>query len=86
MNQDEAKALIARLYRRIAPDVDFNDIDPDADFREEAEVDSMDFFNFLVALKQETGFDVPESDYGQLDTLNHAAAYVAEALSKNASE
>jgi acyl carrier protein len=84
MNKDEVKSLIIRLYSRIAPDVDFDSIDPDADFRGETEIDSMDFFNFLVALKRETGFDVPVADYGQLNTLNTAAAYVAKALSGKA--
>ncbi|HSH41315.1 MAG TPA: acyl carrier protein [Arenicellales bacterium] len=83
MTQDEARQLIARLYRRIAPDVDFEDIDPDADFREQAEIDSMDFFNFVVALKRETGFEMPETDYGRVDTLNRAAEYLAEVLPDN---
>ena len=80
MTQEEAKALIARLYSRIAPEIDFDAIDPDADFRDQAEIDSMDFFNFVVALKKETGFELPESDYNRLDTLNQAAAYLADAL------
>lgn len=80
MTQDEASALIARLYGRIAPEIDFDAIDPDADFREQAEIDSMDFFNFVVALKKETGFELPEADYDRLDTLNRAAAYLADAL------
>lgn len=80
MNQSEAKQLIARLYGGIAPDVDFADIDPDADFRDESEIDSMDFVNFVLAVKEETGFEIPESDYDRLDTLNNAASYLAEVL------
>ncbi len=82
MTHDEARALIARLYGPIAPDLDIDEIDPDSDFREEAEIDSMDFLNFLLALKNETGYDVPQQDYDCFSTLNGAAAYLSANLGR----
>jgi acyl carrier protein len=77
MTRDEAKALVAEIFSRFAPEVDFAAIDPAADLREQLEIDSLDFLNALVALHERTGVEVPESDYGQVATLDAAAAYLA---------
>ena len=36
---------------------------------------SMDFLNFVVALHERTGADIPEADYPRLRTLDGAIAY-----------
>jgi acyl carrier protein len=35
----------------------------------------MDFLNFVVALHEKTGIDIPEADYPRLRTLDGAIAY-----------
>lgn len=77
MTRDEAKTLIAEIFGRFAPEVDFAAIDPAADLREQLDIDSLDFLNALVAIHERTGVDVPESDYAQVATLDAAAAYLA---------
>jgi acyl carrier protein len=42
----------------------------------------MDFLNFVLALHQRLGVEIPETDYPQLYTLDGAVAY----LGKTASE
>ena len=37
----------------------------------------MDFMNFVVALHERTGIDIPEADYPRLRTLDGAAAYLS---------
>jgi acyl carrier protein len=44
--------------------------------REALDLDSMDFMNFVVALHERTGIDIPEADYPRLRTLNGAIAYL----------
>lgn len=78
MTRDEAKALIAEVFSRFAPEIDFAAIDTTADLREQLDIDSLDFLNGLVAIHERTGIDVPESDYAQVATLDSAAAYLAE--------
>ena len=40
----------------------------------------MDFLNFMIALHQAFGVDIPEPDYRKLATLDACVAYVAAAL------
>jgi acyl carrier protein len=79
MNPDEARALLARLLRDIAPEADLTGVDPDALLQDELDLDSMDFLNLVTALHDETGIDVPERDYPQLATVGGFVAYVAAA-------
>ena len=77
MTKAEARALLADVFSRFAPEVDFARIDPRADLREQLDIDSLDFLNALVALHERTGVEVPESDYAQVATLEAAAQYLA---------
>ncbi len=75
----DARALLANLLGRIAPEVDLDQIDPEAALQEAAELDSMDFVNLVTALHEATGIDVPERDYPRLATVDGFVAYVAAA-------
>ncbi len=79
MNTQDARALIARLLHRIAPEIDLDEVNPDAPMQDAMDLDSMDFLNLVTALHEETGIDVPERDYPRLATLSGFIAYVAEA-------
>jgi len=43
--------------------------------RKTLDIDSYDFLNFLIGLNEKLGVEVPESDYGQLRTLNEMLSY-----------
>jgi acyl carrier protein len=47
-------------------------------FRDQFEIDSMDFLNFIIALHEATGVDIPEVDYPLLETLGGCVAYIQE--------
>ena len=72
-------ADIASILADIAPEIDVASVDGDADLLNELDIDSMDFLNFVVALAQKYGIDVPEADYPRLSTLHKCLAYVGEA-------
>jgi acyl carrier protein len=76
MTESEAKSLIETVIGEIAPEADFATLAPDEDMREALDLDSMDFMNFVVALHERTGIDIPEADYPKLHTLNGAATYL----------
>ena len=40
----------------------------------------MDFLNFLIAVHEELGFDIPEADYPRLRTLDEIVAYIETKL------
>jgi acyl carrier protein len=76
---DDARALMAQLLGRIAPEVDLAQVDDGALLQEEMDLDSMDFLNLVTALHDATGVDVPERDYPLLSTVGGFVAYVVAA-------
>ncbi|MFM9844904.1 MAG: acyl carrier protein [Dongiaceae bacterium] len=76
MNEAELKNLILELLSSIAPEADYSSLAGDANLRETLDLDSMDFLNFVTALHQRTGKNIPESDYPELITLDKAINYL----------
>ena len=66
--------------RTIAPEVTPGDIVPDEPLRDQVDLDSIDFLNFLVRLHEKLGVDVPEADYAKLVTLTDFVAYLRARL------
>lgn len=76
MTREEIKSAVERLLGAIAPEVDFARINPDVVLRDQIDLDSMDFLNFIIALSQELNVEIPESDYPKLMTLNACVDYL----------
>lgn len=72
--------IIFRLLGRIAPEADFETLDPHEDLREALDIDSFDFLNFLIGLNEIFGVEIPEADYGQLVTLADINHYLDERI------
>ncbi len=47
MTPDEARAMVAEILGRIAPGEDLSDVEPDADLRDEIDLDSLDFLGMV---------------------------------------
>ena len=80
MTRDEIRNAVMQALTRIAPEIDPQDLQADIVLRQEFDLDSMDFLNFVIGLHDTFGVDVPEQDYAQLATLNGAVDYVASRL------
>jgi acyl carrier protein len=78
MNPTNIRAIFQDELGRIAPEVDFETIDAEADLREQVDIDSMDFLNLVTALHARLGVDIPETDYPKLATLKGALAYLEQ--------
>ncbi|NNC93810.1 MAG: acyl carrier protein [Acidimicrobiia bacterium] len=76
MNETGIRGIIATALEEVAPGSDLGDIDADEDFVYELDIDSMDFLNFVIAVHEQTGIDIPERDYPKLSSLNKAMAYL----------
>ena len=81
MNNEEIKTTVLRMLGEIAPEANLAGIKPDVDFREQLDLDSMDLLNFVIAVDQELGVDIPESDYARVGSLDAFVAYLSERLS-----
>ena len=75
MTAAEIKAMVYDVLSGIAPEADPNAVGGDEDLREALDLDSMDFLNFVVALHERTGIDIPEVDYPRLRSLDGVIAY-----------
>jgi acyl carrier protein len=80
MTRDEIKAAVVEELGRIAPETDAGTLGPGADIREELDIDSYDFLNFIIALHERFTLDIPERDYPKLFSFGGAIDYVDEAL------
>lgn len=77
MTRKDLEATVKRILGRLAPEADLEAIDPAADLRESLDLDSMDFLNFLVGLRDETGIEVPEADVPRVATLSDCLDYLS---------
>jgi acyl carrier protein len=76
VTDDEVKELVVRELRKIAPEIDLEQIDPAIDLRDQIDLDSMDMLNLAVAVHEATGVDIPEADYPKMASLNGCIAYL----------
>jgi acyl carrier protein len=82
MTKDEIKNTVLHILGGIAPEADLTQIKPQVSFRDQLDIDSMDFLNFVIGLKKELGVEVPESDYPKVSTLDSCGEYLATAISR----
>jgi acyl carrier protein len=76
MDDAELRATVVTLLRKIAPELDPATLDGAAALREQVDLDSMDFLNFLVAIEQRLQVSIPEADYEQLRSLDDLVRYL----------
>ena len=77
MTREEIKDAVLLALAEIAPETDPSAVVADVDLREQLDIDSMDFLNFVIALHEKLGVDIPERDYPKLGTLDAIVDYAA---------
>jgi acyl carrier protein len=77
VTREELEAVVKRVLGSIAPEADLGALDPGADLRESLDLDSMDFLNFLVGLREATGIEVPDRDVPRVSTLATCLDYLS---------
>lgn len=77
MTADDLRAIVLRTLAGIAPEMDPAELRPEISLRDQLDLDSMDFLNFVIALHEQLRVDIPESDYSKLASLDDAVAYLA---------
>ena len=82
MNEDR-RALsdaVMSLLCSIAPEVEPGAIDPARPLRRQVDLDSMNWLDLMVGLKQRFGVEIAEADYARLVTLNDVLDHVQTRL------
>jgi acyl carrier protein len=77
MSQDPLQQTVLDALTGVAPEIDPGTLDPDVNFRDQFELDSVDYLNFVLDLEKRLGIHVPELDYPRLSCLSGCLAYLA---------
>ncbi len=80
MTEAQLKEIIFRGLRQTAPEADLDALLPDENIREALDIDSYDFLRFLIGICEETGLDIPETDYEKVFTLAGLFRYLSTHL------
>jgi len=80
MKEEELRAVVIATLKTIAPEVEEGDLRPDRPLRNQVDLDSMDWLNFLLGLHEKLKVEIPEADYAKLVTLDDVMGYLAKKL------
>lgn len=80
MTRDEVRTALLDCLGRIAPEVDMATLRAEARLRDQVDLDSVDWMNFLVAVHAALGIDIPDADAARLVTLDQLLDYCAVRL------
>lgn len=76
MTPAEIREEVLDILRDIAPDDDITDIDDDKPFRDQLEMDSMDFLDIVMELRKRHRVQIPEEDYPELASMHSTVTYL----------
>lgn len=80
MQQKRLIAQILAILKDIAPEADVERLDLKQSFRDQFDLDSVDYLNFVLGLEAAFGIRIPDVDYPRLSTLAGSVAYLERVL------
>jgi acyl carrier protein len=80
MTDAEIETAVLTALASVAPEVEEMTLDRTRNIRDQLEIDSMDFLNFMLALNQSLGVEVPEQDYDRVVSIAGCVSYLAPKL------
>ena len=76
MTNDEIREEILDILEDISPDEDLENLDDEKSFRDQMELDSMDFLDIVMELRKRHKVQIPEEDYGHLASMSSTVTYL----------
>jgi len=76
MTPAEIREEILDILEDISPDEDLDDLKDDVPFRDQLELDSMDFLDIVMELRKRHRVQIPEEDYGALASMRSTVEYL----------
>ena len=77
MNREQIKEAVVQALLGVAPEAQASALKADQELREQLEIDSFDFLNFVIALDKSLSVAIPEADYQRLATIDACVDYLA---------
>ena len=76
MTKDDIKETILDILSDIAPDDDLGALKDDVAFRDQLQLDSMDFLDIVMELRKRHRIQIPEDDYLNLASMDSTVTYL----------
>jgi len=76
MTAEQIRETVLRVLGSVAPEAELQSIDPRLSLRDQLDIDSVDFLNFVIGIHAELGIDIPEVDLPKLATLESCVSYL----------
>lgn len=80
MTSVEIRQAVIDILSDIAPDEDLSGLKEDVAFRDQLEMDSMDFLDIVMELRKRYRVQIPEADYPQLATMASTVTYLTPVM------
>ncbi len=78
MNSEQIRKTVLEVMRQVVPEMEPATLDARVSFRDQFEIDSVDYLNFVLALEQRLEMRIPEVDYPRLSSLDGCVAYLGK--------
>jgi acyl carrier protein len=72
---------ILSALQTVAPEIDSDHLESARPLREQADLDSMDWMEFLAELQTRTGVQIPAREASRLRSLDDLSAYISPRMS-----
>jgi acyl carrier protein len=76
MTAAEINKAVLEILADIAPDEDLSNLKEDVPFRDQLEMDSMDFLDIVMELRKRYRVQIPEEDYPELASMASTVKYL----------
>ena len=76
MAPDEIRGVVLEILEDISPDEDLSQLNDEEAFRDQLEMDSMDFLDIVMELRKRYRIQIPEEDYPQLANMSSTVTYL----------
>jgi acyl carrier protein len=76
MTKADIREEVLDILKDIAPDEDLSQLKDDVSFRDQMELDSMDFLDIVMELRKRHRIQIPEDDYVQLRSMESTVAFL----------
>jgi acyl carrier protein len=76
MAPEDIREAVKDILSDIAPDEDLSNLEDDKPFRAQLELDSMDFLDIVMELRKRYRVQIPEEEYGKLESMQSTVEYL----------
>ena len=76
MTAAEIREAVLAILADIAPDEDLSNLKEDVAFRDQLELDSMDFLDIVMELRKRYRVQIPEEEYTELASMGSTVRYL----------